>query len=94
MREPFDSQRVLLRGEVVEISEAGGEQLLTVSVGPHGIVAPAEELAETHLGERVRIEAEIRVLAVATELEDDPGRNRFPSAHARSRAAADVEEER
>lgn len=93
MRGPFHSQRVLLRGEVVEISEAAGEQLLTVALDPHGIVAPTEVLAETHLGERVRVEAEIRVVTVAPELEDEPRKRRPPAARMNAPTAADAEEE-
>lgn len=81
-----DSQKVLLRGEVVEVSLAGGRRTLTVALEPHSLHASTGVPEDTHLGDRVRVEAEIRVVHVAPELPTEvrePGR----------RPARNVEEE-
>lgn len=65
--EPEESQSVLLRGEVVEISQREGRRFLTVALDAHSLVAPTEPLDDTHLGDRVRLEAEFRVVRVVPE---------------------------
>ncbi|HSB36711.1 MAG TPA: hypothetical protein VLH41_07520 [Thermoanaerobaculia bacterium] len=77
---------VLLRGEVVEVSRRAGRLCLTVSLEPHSLVASTGVPEDTHLGDRVRVEAEIRVVNVAPEL---PEVLRLPGR----RAARDAEEE-
>jgi hypothetical protein len=68
MHEAAESQVVLLRGEVVEVSESGGRRFLTVVLEPHTLVASNGVPDDTHLGDRVRVEATIRVNHVAPEL--------------------------
>jgi len=68
MHERADSQVVLLRGEVVEVSERAGRRFLTVALEPCSLVASNGVPEDTHLGDRVRVEATIRVNHVAPEL--------------------------
>ena len=71
MREPTDVQTLLLRGEVIEVSLCAGRRHLTVALEPPSIVASAGVPEDTHLGDHVRVEAEIRVVSVAPELPPD-----------------------
>ena len=66
-----DSQTLLLRGEVIEVSEHAGRRTLTVALEPHSLVASTGVPEDTHLGDHVRVEAEIRVINVAPELPPD-----------------------
>jgi hypothetical protein len=66
-----DSQKVLLRGEVIEVSEHAGRRTLTVALEPHSLVASTGVPEDTHLGDHVRVEAEIRIVTVAPELPPD-----------------------
>ena len=62
------NQKLSLRGEVVEISERGGRRRLKVTVEPHNLVdVPVDELSDAHLGDRVRVEVEVRVERVREE---------------------------
>ena len=71
MHELADSQTLLLRGEVIEVSLRAGRRTLTVALEPHSLVASAGVPEDTHLGDHVRVEAEIRVVNVAPELPPD-----------------------
>jgi hypothetical protein len=86
MHETAEYQVVLLRGEVVEVSERAGRRYLTVALEPHSLVASNGVPDDTHLGDRVRVEATIRVNHVAPEL---PAERRAAGRH----AARDAEEE-
>jgi hypothetical protein len=66
-----DSQTLLLRGEVIEVSQRAGRRTLTVALEPHSLVASTGVPEDTHLGDHVRVEAEIRVVNVAPELPPD-----------------------
>jgi hypothetical protein len=66
-----DSQTLLLRGEVIEVSQKAGRRTLTVALEPHSLVASSGVPEDTHLGDHVRVEAEIRVVNVAPELPPD-----------------------
>ena len=66
-----DSQTLLLRGEVIEVSHRAGRRTLTVALEPHTLVASNGVPEDTHLGDHVRVEAEIRVVSVAPELPPD-----------------------
>lgn len=77
MAESADFQTLLLRGEVIEVSLRQGRRYLTVALEPHCLHASTGIPEDTHLGDRVRVEAEIRVVNVAPELPHDirqPGR--------------------
>ena len=64
------SQRICLRGEVVEISERDGRRLMKITVEPHNLVdVVAETLEHTHLGDRVRVEAQVRIERVGPDLD-------------------------
>lgn len=69
--EKADSQTLLLRGEVIEVSHRAGGRTLTVALEPHSLVASTGVPEDTHLGDHVRVEAEIRVITVAPELPPD-----------------------
>lgn len=71
MHEIADTQTLLLRGEVIEVSQRSGRRYLTVALEPHNLVASAGVPEDTHLGDHVRVEAEIRVTSVAPELPPD-----------------------
>ncbi len=71
MHEPSDTQTLLLRGEVIEVSQRSGRRTLTVALEPHSLVASNGVPEDTHLGDHVRVEAEIRVVNVAPELPPD-----------------------
>ncbi len=71
MHEPSDTQTLLLRGEVIEVSQRSGRRFLTVALEPHSLVASNGVPEDTHLGDHVRVEAEIRVVNVAPELPPD-----------------------
>jgi len=71
MHEVADPQTVLLRGEVIEVSLRAGRRTLTVALEPHSLVASAGVPEDTHLGDHVRVEAEIRVVNVAPDLPPD-----------------------
>jgi hypothetical protein len=66
-----DSQMLLLRGEVIEVSHRAGRRTLTVALEPHSLVASTGVPEDTHLGDHVRVEAEVRVVNVAPELPPD-----------------------
>jgi hypothetical protein len=68
MNGPADFQTLLLRGEVIEVSLRQGSRCLTVALEPHALLASTGVPEDTHLGDRVRVEAEIRVVNVAPEL--------------------------
>jgi len=77
-----ETQTLQLRGEVIEVSQRGGRRTLTVVLEPHSLVAASGVPEDTHLGDHVRVEAEIRVVNVSPELPPDrraagwrPGRN-------------------
>lgn len=91
VRESVASQTLLLRGEVVEISQRDGRRLLTVALEPHSLVASAGRLEDTHLGDRVRLEAEVRVVKVISELPADAAEGR-PSARRPVRTGSAKEE--
>ncbi len=63
-----------------------GRRSLRVALEPHSLFASAGVPEDTHLGDRVRVEAEIRVVNVAPEL---PPETRQPER----RTARNVEEE-
>jgi hypothetical protein len=71
VHEPSDTQTLLLRGEVIEVSQRSGRRFLTVALEPHSLVASNGVPEDTHLGDHVRVEAEIRVVNVAPELPPD-----------------------
>ncbi len=71
MHETVETQTLLLRGEVVEVSLKGGRRYLTVALEPHSLVAATGVPEDTHLGDHVRVEAEIRVVNVSPELPPD-----------------------
>jgi hypothetical protein len=71
VHEIADSQTLLFRGEVIEVSQRGGRRTLTVALEPHSLVASNGVPEDTHLGDHVRVEAEIRVVNVAPELPPD-----------------------
>jgi hypothetical protein len=66
-----DSQTLLLRGEVIEVSHRAGSLSLTVALEPHSLVASTGVPEDTHLGDHVRVEAEVRVINVVPELPPD-----------------------
>jgi hypothetical protein len=66
-----ESQTLLLRGEVIEVSQRGGRRTLTVALEPHSLLASNGVPEDTHLGDHVRVEAEIRVVNVSPELPPD-----------------------
>lgn len=77
MNDPADFQTLLLRGEVIEVSLRQGRRSLRVALEPHSLLASTGVPEDTHLGDRVRVEAEIRVVNVAPELPPEakqPGR--------------------
>ncbi len=62
---------------MIEVSLREGRRTLTVALEPHSLHASAGVPEDTHLGDRVRVEAEIRVVNVAPELPREvpqPGR--------------------
>lgn len=71
MKEAAATQTLLLRGEVIEVSQRAGRRCLTLALEPHTLVAAAGVPEDTHLGDHVRVEAEVRVLSVAPELPPD-----------------------
>jgi hypothetical protein len=71
VHEHSDSQTLLLRGEVIEVSQRSGRRFLTVAVEPHSLVASKGVPEDTHLGDHVCVEAEVRVVNVAPELPPD-----------------------
>jgi hypothetical protein len=71
VRNNAEIQTLQLRGEVIEVSQRAGRQYLTVALEPHRLVASAGVPEDTHLGDHVRVEAEIRVLGVSPELPPD-----------------------
>ena len=77
VNDSVDSQKLLLRGEVIEVSLKEGRRTLTVALEPHSLHASTGVPEDTHLGDHVRVEAEIRVVNVAPELPPavrEPGR--------------------
>lgn len=80
---------LLLRGEVIEVSQRSGCRSLTVALEPHSLIASAGVPEDTHLGDRVRVEAEIRVVSVAPELPAEL----FADRRRPSKDARDDEEE-
>lgn len=71
---------------MIEVSLRQGRRSLTVALEPHCLLASTGVPEDTHLGDRVRVEAEIRVVNVAPEL---PHESRQPGRH----PARNVEEE-
>jgi len=86
VHETVETQTLLLRGEVLEVSLKGGRRTLTVALEPHSLVASTGVPEDTHLGDHVRVEAEIRILGVSPELPPD-------SRPAGRRAARNTKEE-
>lgn len=59
---------------MIEVSLRQGRRYLTVALEPHTLLASTGVPEDTHLGDRVRVEAEIRVVNVAPELPAEPSK--------------------
>jgi hypothetical protein len=71
MNDQAEFQSLLLRGEVIQVSLRQGRRFLTVALEPHNLLASTGVPDDTHLGDHVCVEAEIRVVNVAPELPPD-----------------------
>ncbi len=68
---------------MIEVSVREGRRSLRVALEPHSLLASAGVPEDTHLGDRVRVEAEVRVVNVAPELPPEvPPAGRRPHRNA------------
>lgn len=63
-------QEVLMRGEVVQIFQEGGQRIAKIAIGPRNYVeVAADSIPDAHLGDSVVIEACFTISRVALDPE-------------------------